>query len=111
MDELAAAMEPLLPGNVWGIVCQQKPLPDEYIVITPVAEQIEVYSGDEDEQASMQYRVSWRSRAGIRGKVEKMKAAARQAGFLIVDSPVPYYENETGFFVAHIEVMTTQPEE
>lgn len=106
-EQLAQAMGTLLPGAVWLVVCDQKPLPDEYIVVTTLDERPEVYSGDQDEQLAGAYRAAWYSRAGTEGKAAKMRRAARAAGFLVESTPPAGYDSTTGHYITYIEVSNT----
>lgn len=110
-EQFAQAMGTVLPGAVWLILCDQKPLPDEYIVITTVDERPEIYSGDQDEQISGLYRAAWYSRAGTAGKAEKMRRAARAAGFLIESTPPEGYDSSTGHYIVYIEASDTDTAE
>ena len=103
-EKLARAMGTLLPGNIWQTVCPQKPLPDEYIVITTVDERPEIYSGDQDEQMAGQYRAAWYKRGNTAGLAAKMRSAARKAGFLIESTPPAGYDQDTGHKIVYVEV-------
>lgn len=106
-EQLAKAMNGVLPGAVWLVVCVQKPLPDEYIVITTVDERPDIYSGDQDEQIFGTYRIAWYRRAGTEGCAKKIKSAAKAAGFLVESTPPAGYDSETGHFITYVEVSNT----
>lgn len=106
-ERLARAMGTVLSGSVWQTTCTQKPLPDEYMVLTTVDNRPEIYSGDQDEQLAVQYRVAWYRRGDTSGCARRMRSAARNAGFLIESTPPESYDPATGHKIVYIEVSAT----
>lgn len=105
---LLQALQPLC-ACVQPIVCRENPTPDEYIIFQRLDEPVEIYSGDQDEQKVAQVRATWYRRDTPTGCCNKLRAALRGAGFLIVDTPAPWFENETKYYVVCVEAEIDEP--
>lgn len=85
MEKMRTALQPLgLPVYAIAARLEDTQIPDDYIVLTPVDERADLYAGNQDEQASMQLRVSWYSINGNRGHGASLRQLGRAAEFTVV---------------------------
>lgn len=88
--------------KVYPLVCTDVDLPQSYIVITPVADNAELYAGDSVEGASAQYRASWYTKTGNQGKKAQLITAMENAGLLYLSTSYDY-DSSGKFYVCRVE--------
>ena len=101
LQELSDLISPILPVETGAF---SAPAPDQYVVITPLADTFELYSDNKPRNETQEARLSLFDRGNYTSVKNQIVRALLNAEFTITDRRYVGHEDDTGFHHYAIDV-------